>query len=413
MKVFLVGGAVRDALLGLPVKERDWVVVGARPDDLTRLGYRQVGRDFPVFLHPETQEEYALARRERKMGHGYHGFHCEFGAEVTLEEDLARRDLTINAMARDDEGRLIDPWGGREDLEHRVLRQVSPAFVEDPVRVLRLARFAARFAPLGFTLASETRHLVMTMVKNGELDYLVPERVWQECQKALAEAAPEVFFETLRACGALSVLFPELHALFGVPATPRWHPEIDTGVHALQVLKAAAGLNDNPQVRLAALLHDLGKAETSPARWPHHHGHEEAGVLRIESLCERLRIPNDYRTLAVLVARFHGRYHRLFELRPQTIARLLQQTDAYRRPERFKAFLTACKADALGAGALSSPVAGAWEAVWEAARSARADRQGLTGDAIGEAVARARLLAITECLKQWKNDEKQHESDLD
>ncbi|KTC96456.1 tRNA nucleotidyltransferase [Legionella geestiana] len=413
MKVFLVGGAVRDALLGLTVKERDWVVVGARPEDLTRLGYRQVGRDFPVFLHPETQEEYALARRERKVGHGYHGFQCEFGTEVTLDEDLVRRDLTINAMARDDKGRLIDPSGGREDLERRLLRHVSPAFVEDPVRVLRLARFAARFAPLGFTLAPETRSLVLAMVKNGELDYLVPERVWQECQKALTEAAPEVFFETLRACGALAVLFPELHALFGVPSPPRWHPEIDTGVHTLQVLQTAARLSDSPLVRFAALLHDLGKAETRPARWPHHYGHEEAGVQRIESLCERLRIPNDYRTLAVLVARFHGTFHRLFELRPETIARLLLQTDAYRRPERFKAFLTACTADALRAEASTSPVASAWEAVWQAARSARADRRGLTGDAIGEAVARARLLAITECLKQWKNDEKQHESDLD
>jgi len=348
MQVYLVGGAVRDALLGLPVKERDWVVVGGTREELLRLGYREVGRDFPVFLHPDSHEEYALARRERKVAPGYRGFSVEFGPEVTLEEDLARRDLSINALAQASDGSLIDPFGGARDLESRLLRHVSAAFTEDPVRVLRVARFAARFAPLGFRVDPQTLVLMRSMVARREVDALVPERVWQETEKALREPAASTFFRVLRECGALARIYPELDALFGVPQPQRWHPEIDTGLHTLMVLDQAALLSADARIRFAALVHDLGKGTTPRAEWPSHRGHEERSVALIEALAARLRIPGEFRDLALIVARHHGIVHRAFELKPKTVVELLEQTDALRRPERFVQALIACEADSRG-----------------------------------------------------------------
>ena len=348
MQVYLVGGAVRDALLGLPVHERDWVVVGATPEQLAAQGYTPVGQDFPVFLHPESHEQYALARRERKTGPGYHGFQFQAAPDVTLEDDLRRRDLTVNAMAQDQDGRLIDPYGGQRDLGQKLLRHVSEAFVEDPVRILRVARFAARYWPLGFRVAPETLALMRRMVESGEADALVPERVWAETVRALAEPAPEAFFEVLRACGALAVVFPELDRLWGVPQPARWHPEIDTGVHVMLVLKAAARLTDSARIRFAALTHDLGKGTGDRSRWPSHHGHEERSVALVDALCERLRVPVDFRELAVLAARWHGLCHRALELRASTVVDLLERLDAFRRPERFAECLIACEADFRG-----------------------------------------------------------------
>jgi tRNA nucleotidyltransferase (CCA-adding enzyme) len=348
MQVYLVGGAVRDGLLGLPVKERDWVVIGATREELLRAGYREVGRDFPVFLHPQTHEEYALARLERKVSPGYRGFVVEFGPEVTLEQDLGRRDLTINAMAQSPDGTLLDPYGGRRDLDARVLRHVSPAFAEDPVRVLRVARFAARYAPLGFHVAADTLELMRAMVERGEVDALVAERVWQETDKALREPSAAEFFRVLRSCGALRSVYPEIDALFGVPQPAQWHPEIDTGVHTLMVLDQAALLSSDPKVRFAALVHDLGKGTTPRAEWPSHRGHEERSVALIESLCARLRVPTEFRDLGVIVARYHGNVHRAFELRPKTILEMLQKADAFRRPKRFAQALLACEADSRG-----------------------------------------------------------------
>ena len=348
MQVYLVGGAVRDALLGLPVKERDWVVVGATREELLRLGYREVGRDFPVFLHPISHEEYALARLERKTGPGYRGFAVEFGPGVTLVEDLGRRDLTINAIAQSPDGTLHDPHDGRRDLDARVLRHVSAAFVEDPVRILRVARFAARFAGLGFRLAPETLELMRSMVARREVDALVAERVWQESEKALREPAASTFFSVLRECGALAAIYPELDALFGVPQPARWHPEIDTGLHTLMVLDQAAALSTDLRVRFAALVHDLGKGGTPPAQWPSHHGHEQRSVHLIEKMSARLKLPGDYRELAVIVARYHGIVHRAFELRASTLLEFFEGADAFRRPERFAQALLACEADARG-----------------------------------------------------------------
>jgi tRNA nucleotidyltransferase (CCA-adding enzyme) len=348
MQVYLVGGAVRDALLGLPVKERDWVVVGSTRDELLRLNYREVGRDFPVFLHPVSHEEYALARLERKVSPGYRGFAVEFGPQVSLEEDLARRDLTINAIAQAADGSLLDPHGGQRDLKARMLRHVSPAFVEDPVRILRVARFAARFASLGFHVAPETLALMRAMSARGEVDALVAERVWQETEKALHESGASVFFKVLRECGALKIIYPEIDALFGVPQPEKWHPEIDTGVHTLMVLDQAVLLSTDVRVRFAALVHDLGKGTTPHTEWPGHKGHEERSVALIEALSERLRLPNEYRDLSVIVARYHGNVHRAFELRARTILGILEKTDAFRRPERFAQALLACEADSRG-----------------------------------------------------------------
>src|SRR5258707_5187375 len=298
MRVYLVGGAVRDRLLGVPVRERDWVVVGAQPQELESAGYLPVGREFPVYLHPQTHEEYALARRERKIAPGYRGFTTQASPEVTLEEDLKRRDLTINAMAESEGGQIVDPYGGQADLAARVLRHVSEAFVEDPVRVLRVARFAARYADLGFRVADETAQLMQRMTQAGEVSALVPERLWQATRRALAERRPDVFFQTLRACGALAVIFPEIDALYGVPQPPKWHPEVDTGIHVLLAVRHAARIGAPTSVRFAVLTHDLGKARTPQEQWPSHRGHEEAGVPLVETLSQRLRVPNGFRELA-------------------------------------------------------------------------------------------------------------------
>ena len=401
MDIYLVGGAVRDRLLGRPHQERDFVVVGATPDELLALGYRPVGKDFPVFLHPDTGEQYALARTERKTGPGYYGFATRFSPDVTLEEDLARRDLTVNAMAQSASGEIVDPHGGRRDLEARVLRHVSPAFVEDPLRVLRVARFAARFAPLGFTVAPETLELMRAIVASGELAALVPERVWVETERALGEAQPVAYFDVLRECGALAVVFPEVAALFGVPQPEKWHPEVDTGVHTLQVLEVAAGLSPDTTVRFAALVHDIGKGLTPRSEWPRHIGHEEAGAQLIERLAARLRIPNEHRELAIMVARHHARVHRVGEQRPGTVLELLESTDAFRRTERFERFLLACEADARGRGpelrARPYPQAAQLRAALAAATSVRLDPAVLErdkGPVIAERMRAARIEAI-------------------
>ncbi|MDP2109918.1 MAG: multifunctional CCA addition/repair protein [Thiobacillus sp.] len=346
MKTYIVGGAVRDRLLGLPVADRDFVVVGATPDEMLALGFQPVGKDFPVFLHPQTHEEYALARTERKSGHGYKGFKVYAAPEVTLEEDLLRRDLTINAMAEDETGALIDPCGGQRDLAAKTFRHVSAAFAEDPVRILRVARFAARFTD--FAVAPETNALMQLMVDNGEVDALVPERVWQEIARGLMDAQPSRMFQVLRDCGALARLFPEIDRLFGVPQPPEHHPEIDTGVHAMLVVDWAARQGFSLPVRFAALTHDLGKGVTPPGLWPRHHDHEARGVDLVRTLCERIRVPADCRDLAVVVARDHGTVHRALELRPGTIVELLERLDAFRRPERFEEFLQACECDFRG-----------------------------------------------------------------
>lgn len=348
MQVYLVGGAVRDALLGLEVRERDYLVTGASPTQLLAQGYRQVGHSFPVFLHPHSGEEYALARTERKNGSGHGGFICDFGPEVTLETDLARRDLTINAIAQDSSGQLHDPYGGLGDLAGRVLRHVSPAFIEDPLRVLRVARFAARFAPYGFTIAAETLALMRSISDSGELQTLSAERLWQETAKALTGPAPWVYIEVLRHVGALKALLPELDVLWGVPNPPLWHPEIDSGVHTLLVLRAACQLSDDLAVRFAALCHDLGKGQTPAAEWPSHRGHDERGAQLISALAERWRLPNPVRELAELVARFHGRCHGACEMGPAAVIRLLDALDGWRRPERLEPFLLACTADSRG-----------------------------------------------------------------
>lgn len=348
MNTYLVGGAVRDKLLGLPVKDRDWVVTGATPEDLLTQGYQPVGKDFPVFLHPQTHEEYALARTERKTAAGYHGFQFHAAPEVTLAEDLQRRDLTINALAEDENGTVIDHVNGLADIENRILRHVSPAFAEDPVRILRIARFAARFAPLGFRIAPETMQLMRDMVAAGEVEALVAERVWQELVRALSEPAPDVFIEVLRECGALAVLFPEIDRLFGVPQPEQYHPEIDTGIHTLMVLQQACLLSDDTQVRFAALTHDLGKGTTPTDILPHHYEHEERGVQLVKDLCARYKVPNQFRELAVITARYHTHVHRAFEVKPKTLLKVLNSTDAFRKPERFNQFVTACIADSHG-----------------------------------------------------------------
>jgi tRNA nucleotidyltransferase (CCA-adding enzyme) len=401
MKTYLVGGAVRDRLLGRTVTERDYVVVGATPDDLVALGLRPVGKDFPVFLHPRTGEQYALARTERKTGPGYYGFETRFAPDVTLEEDLARRDLTINAMALDDDGNVVDPYGGRRDLEARLLRHVSPAFVEDPLRVLRVARFASRFAGLGFTVAPETLDLMRGIAASGELAALVPERVWVETERALGEQQPTVYFEVLRACGALEIVFPEIAALFGVPQPQKWHPEIDSGLHTLQVLEVAAEMSADTTVRFAALVHDVGKGLTPREQWPRHIGHEAAGAALIEKLCARLRAPNEHRDLAVLVARHHASVHRVAELRPGTLLELLEHTDAFRRAERFERMLVACEADARGRGpqlrVAPYPQAALLRGVRDAAAAVRLDPAVVateSGAVIAERIRAARIDAI-------------------
>jgi tRNA nucleotidyltransferase (CCA-adding enzyme) len=348
MKAYLVGGAVRDELLDYPHKEKDWVVVGATPEDMLAAGFQQVGRDFPVFLHPDTKEEYALARTERKTSPGYKGFDVHATPDVTLEQDLLRRDLTINAIAKDETGEIIDPFNGMRDIHDRILRHVSPAFTEDPVRILRVARFAARYLHLGFIVADETMQLMKQMVDNGEVDALVPERVWQEMEKALGERSPSRFIEVLRDCGALKRILPELDRLFGVPQPEEHHPEIDTGIHTLMVLQQACRLSGDTEVRFAALMHDLGKGVTPESEWPQHIEHEARGAKIVLDVCKRLRVPNEYRDLAERTARFHLHYHRALELKPSTVVRTLEQLDAFRKPQRFEKFLLASEADARG-----------------------------------------------------------------
>jgi len=403
MRTYLVGGAVRDKLLGRPVVDHDHVVVGARPEEMLARGYRPVGKDFPVFLHPETSEEYALARTERKSGRGYHGFVVHADPDVTLEQDLARRDLTINAIAEDEAGKLVDPYGGARDIEQRLLRHVSPAFVEDPVRLLRVARFAARFAPLGFTVADETMALLQQMVRDGEVDHLVPERVWAETRKALGEAQPSAFLRVLRASGALAVLFPEVDALYGVPQRAEFHPEIDTGIHLEMVLDAAAKLAPgNDLIGFCAFTHDLGKALTPKEELPRHVGHEHRGVKPLRALTARLKVPTEYADLAELVCREHLNCHRAFELKPATVLKLFTALDALRRPERLQTFITACIADKRGR--LGHEQDDYPQAAWlRHARDAAAAitstsfvEQGLQGPAIGIAMEKARVQAIAE-----------------
>lgn len=354
MKVYLVGGAVRDQLLGFPVKDRDWIVVGATPATLLSLGYQQVGKDFPVFLNPKTKEEYALARTERKAGAGYTGFICDFSPTITLEQDLIRRDLTINAMAQSEDGEIIDPYGGKQDLENRILRHISPAFSEDPLRVLRVARFAARYNSLGFKIASETLALMSELAQSGGLQHLTAERVWLETEKALNEKNPEIYFETLHKTGALRVLFPEIDALYGVPNPVKHHPEVDSFIHTMLVLKQAVNLTENnpilnkSAVRFAAICHDLGKALTPQNILPHHYGHEQAGIKPTRTLCKRLKVPSYFQELAELTCEFHTHIHKAFELRAETVITLFNRFDVWRKPQRFQEFLQVCLADTRG-----------------------------------------------------------------
>jgi tRNA nucleotidyltransferase (CCA-adding enzyme) len=404
MDIYLVGGAVRDALLGRPVSERDYVVVGATPEQMMAAGFRPVGADFPVFLHPTTHEEYALARTERKSGQGYGGFTFYTSPDLTLEDDLIRRDLTINAMAQDHQGQIIDPYGGLQDLHDRVLRHVSPAFAEDPLRVLRVARFAARYAPLGFTVAPETLELMRGLAHSGELSYLTPERVWKELERALAEDRAEVFIEVLRACDALNVLLPEIEQLFGVPQRPQHHPEVDSGVHTLMTLQRACEAGYSTRVRFAALLHDLGKALTPEDEWPRHYQHEERGLHPVRDVCQRFRVPSAYRDLAELVCREHLLCHRVQDLRAGTIWRLLQRLDVLRKPERVEEFIQACQCDARGRLGLEQrpyPQAEFLREAMQIVRKIRASDvpERLNGASIGEALVAMRIEAIADFQK--------------
>jgi tRNA nucleotidyltransferase (CCA-adding enzyme) len=407
MKIYAVGGAIRDELLKREVYERDWAVVGGSAEQLIAKGYKPVGKDFPVFLHPKTREQYALARTERKVGPGYHGFSFDTSTEVTLEEDLGRRDLTINAMARDSNGKIIDPYGGQIDLEKRVLRHVSPAFAEDPLRILRVARFAARFNKIGFTVAKETEKLMRKMVSAGEADSLKPDRVWQETEKALSGPTPEIYFKVLRDCSALSTVFPEINALFGIPQPEKWHPEVDTGIHTLMALSIAACVTDSVAVRFATLTHHLGKATTPKDILPKHHGHEERSVEILESFCSRLPIPKRYRELAVAVAQQHGKAHRVKELKSNTIYKLLESLDALRRPERFEEFILACEADARGRTGFENrqySQADVLRTALNAARKVRAKDLGEIeqGPDLGETLRKYRVKAIHDALAKNK-----------
>ncbi|MBA0213063.1 multifunctional CCA addition/repair protein [Pectobacterium brasiliense] len=404
MKIYLVGGAVRDSLLGLPVTEKDWVVVGATPENLLAQGYQQVGKDFPVFLHPVSRDEYALARTERKSGKGYTGFVCHAAPDVTLEQDLLRRDLTINAIARTERGDLIDPYHGRRDLENRVLRHVSDAFSEDPLRVLRVARFAARFAHLGFQIAEETMALMQTMAHEGELAYLTPERVWKETEKALGTSSPDVYFQVLRDCGALAVLFPEIDNLYGVPAPAKWHPEIDTGIHTMMTVAMAARLSPEIDVRFATLCHDLGKGLTPPELWPRHHGHGPAGVKLVEALCQRLRVPNPIRDLAKLVAEYHDLVHTVQVLQPKTLLKLFDAIDVWRKPQRLEQLALTSEADARGRAGFEENPYPQGDYLREAFRvasqvsSAEVVADGFKGIDVRNELARRRIHALAD----WK-----------
>jgi tRNA nucleotidyltransferase (CCA-adding enzyme) len=405
MEIYLVGGAVRDTLLGLSPKERDWVVIGAKPQDMEKQGFKKVGNDFPVFLHPDTHEEYALARTERKTRPGYIGFDVNASPEVTLEQDLKRRDLTINAIAQDQQGNIIDPFNGQADIKNRLLRHVSPAFNEDPVRVLRVARFAARFAEQGFTVAPDTNLLMREMVKSGEVDALVAERIWKELHKALTTDHPQKFFEALRECSALKKLFPEIEKLFGVPQPEIHHPEIDTGVHTMMVLEQAARLSSDPLVRFAALLHDLGKASTPKDEWPKHVGHEQRSIPLVKAVCERLRVPNEYQRLAIEVARYHLHYHRAAELKPATMLKVIQAINSFQNPQRLEHFLLACEADSRGRLGFENndyPQADIIRSAYKAAALVSSKPlvdKGLKGTAIGQELQKLRIEAIKNCRK--------------
>lgn len=406
MQIYLVGGAVRDALLQYPVKEKDWVVVGATVEEMLDLGYQQVGKDFPVFLHPITKDEHALARTERNTAPGYKGFEVHASPDVTLEEDLIRRDLTINAIAQDENGQIIDPYHGQADIQNRLLRHVSDAFKEDPVRILRVARFAARYAHLGFKVANETMTLMQQMVDQGEADALVAERVWQEFHKSLSEKNPEVFLQTLRDCGALAIILPEIDALFGVPQPIEHHPEIDTGVHTIMVLQQACRLSDEPITRFAALCHDLGKALTPKENWPSHHGHEALGIKPIKQLCKRLRIPNEFRQLACITSEYHLHVHRAFEIKKSTLLRTLEKLDGMRKPLRYEQFLLACTADSRGRTGYenkSYPQADYFRQALNIIKSIDMEPlkdAGLQGKDMAEAIRRARQSALNHELKQ-------------
>jgi len=400
MQIYKVGGAVRDRLLGRPVSEVDWVVVGASAEQMLELGYRPVGADFPVFLHPQTGEEYALARTERKSGRGYGGFTFHASPDVTLEQDLIRRDLTVNAMAEDDQGNLIDPYNGQQDLEARILRHVSPAFAEDPLRVLRVARFAARYAPLGFSVAPETLMLMRELAESGELAHLTAERSWKEISRALMEPRPDVFVQVLRDCGALAALLPEVDDLFGVPQPQAHHPEIDTGVHVLSVLRQCAEHDQPLNVRWASLLHDVGKGLTPEDEWPRHIAHERKGLRLIQAINERCKAPRDCAELAMLVGEFHTHGHRALELRPSTLLELLQRFDVFRRPQRFAEFVAACEMDARGRLGLEQrdyPQGAYLLGAAEAARQVPVKpllEKGFKGAELGEALNRERLGAL-------------------
>jgi tRNA nucleotidyltransferase (CCA-adding enzyme) len=406
VKTYLVGGAVRDALLGLRATEHDWVVVGSTPDEMLDKGFKQVGASFPVFLHPKTSEEYALARTEKKQGHGYHGFKVDFHAGVTLEEDLQRRDLTINAIAQDEKGNLFDPYDGQKDLEKRVLRHVSGAFVEDPLRVLRVARFAARFADFGFRVHDTTLALMREITLSGELQHLAAERVWREFERAMTTQKPSEFISVLREVRALEVLLPEVNNLFGVPQPEQYHPEIDTGIHVLMALDAAAGLSDGAaNIVFAVLLHDLGKALTDKQYWPSHVRHESEGVPLVDAVCERLKVPNAVHDLARKVCASHLRCHRILEARPVTVLRLLEKLDVFRQPQRLPDFVTACEADYRGRKGLQDRpylqgdyLIRAFQAV-AGLRARDLDLKGLSGPQVGERLRQARVEVIAELSK--------------
>ncbi|MGP4772250.1 multifunctional CCA addition/repair protein [Acinetobacter sp. PFS20] len=401
MQVYLVGGAVRDSLLGHPYQEKDYVVVGATPEHMLAQGFQPVGKDFPVFLHPETKEEYALARTERKSGKGYHGFQFFTDTTVSLEEDLIRRDLTINAIAMDQDGKLYDPYGGQSDLENKTLRHVSEAFAEDPLRVLRVARFAARYSAYGFHIAPETLQLMQTMAESGELDALTPERVWKETSRALLEDHADIYFQTLRDCGALKHLFPEIDALFGVPQRPEYHPEVDCGIHTLMSLQQACKSNYSLDVRFAVLVHDLGKALTPVNELPRHIMHEERGVKPVTELCERLKVPTQTRQLALSVCKEHLKCHQIMSLKPGTVWRLLQRLDVLRRPERVEAFVQACECDARGRLGLEDrpyPQAQYMLDAMQVVRSIKVQDlpDNIKGAEIGEMLIQYRIDALTE-----------------
>ncbi|WP_339515642.1 multifunctional CCA addition/repair protein [Pseudomonas sp. RL_15y_Pfl2_60] len=408
MQIYKVGGAVRDRLLGREVTEHDWVVVGATAEQMVELGYRPVGADFPVFLHPHTKDEYALARTERKSGQGYGGFTFFASPDVTLEQDLIRRDLTINAIAEDENGKLYDPYGGQRDLEAKQLRHVSPAFTEDPLRVLRVARFAARYAPLGFSVAVETMQLMRQLSESGELSALTPERSWKEISRALMEPRPDVFIEVLHDCGALKALFPEVDALFGVPQPPAHHPEVDTGRHILSVLRQCAVHEQPLSVRWASLLHDVGKGLTAQDQWPRHIAHEQRGIKLIKAINTRCKVPKDCQELALLVGEYHTHGHRALELKPSTLLELLQRFDVYRRPQRFAEFIAACEMDARGRDGFELrdyPQADYLRSVMQTACAVSVQpllAQGLKGPQLGEALQRERLQAITQFKKAYQ-----------